>query len=82
MPEPRIYGDDSRCKVALYSGWSKRFLREKLAEDHWLVQMSRRAVCTFGYGVTKSGAQKVLSLVGIGANEAFDMSLPAHCRTG
>ncbi|KAI0971683.1 glycosyltransferase family 25 protein [Xylaria arbuscula] len=82
MPEPQIFLDDSRCETALYSGWSKRFLREKLAEGHRLIQMSRQTVCTFGYGVTKSGAQKVLSLVGTGANEAFDVSLSAHCRTG
>ncbi|KAK5632054.1 hypothetical protein RRF57_007768 [Xylaria bambusicola] len=80
MPEPRLYGDDSRCETALYSGWSKRFLREKLAENHRLVQTSLQTVCTFGYGVTKSSAQKVLTLLGTGADEAFDVSLSAHCR--
>ncbi|KAI0527827.1 glycosyltransferase family 25 protein [Xylaria bambusicola] len=82
MPEPRSYGDYSRCETALYSGWSKQFLREKLAENHRLVQTSIQTVCTFGYGVTKSSAQKVLSLVGTGADEAFDVSLSAHCRAG
>ncbi|KAI1118176.1 glycosyltransferase family 25 protein [Nemania sp. NC0429] len=82
MPESRLYGDDSRCETALYSGWSKRFLREKLAEGHRLIQISRQTVCTFGYGVTKSSAQKVLGLVGTGANEAFDVSLSSYCRDG
>ncbi|KAI0424416.1 glycosyltransferase family 25 protein [Xylaria sp. FL1042] len=82
MPEPHVFEDDSRCETELYSGWSKRFLRKKLPEGHRLIQMSRQTVCTFGYGVTKSSAQKVLTLAGTGANEAFDVSLSAHCRTG
>ncbi|KAI1281397.1 glycosyltransferase family 25 protein [Xylaria sp. FL0933] len=81
MPNPHEFEDESRCETALYSGWSKRFLREKLPEGHRLIQVSRQTVCTFGYGVTKSGAQKVLGLLGKGANEAFDVSLSAHCRT-
>ena len=32
MPPMRKYRDDSRCTTALYSGWSKRFLRDKLEE--------------------------------------------------
>ncbi|KAI3322963.1 glycosyltransferase family 25 protein [Xylariaceae sp. AK1471] len=80
MPEPLSYQDDSRCKTDLYSGWSKRFLREKINEGHRLVQRSGRVtVCTFGYGVTKSSAQKILGLIGDGIGEAFDVSLAARC---
>ncbi|KAI1360631.1 glycosyltransferase family 25 protein [Xylaria arbuscula] len=82
MLEPRLYMDDTRYETALYSGWSKQFLREKLAENHRVIQTSLQTVCNFGYGVTKDSAQKVLSIIGTGRDEAFDVSLLAHCRTG
>jgi GR25 family glycosyltransferase involved in LPS biosynthesis len=79
MPEPVIYADDTRCKTELYSGWSKHFLRDNLAEDHRALQVSIATVCTFGYGVTKHSAQKVLDATARGADEAFDVSLSHAC---
>ncbi|KAI2623473.1 glycosyltransferase family 25 protein [Hypomontagnella submonticulosa] len=80
MPTPRVYPDDSRCETELYSGWSKRFLREKLTEGHRQVQASLMTVCTFGFGVTRQGARKIVPQLSRGADEAFDVALSAHCR--
>ncbi|KAI0386066.1 glycosyltransferase family 25 protein [Hypomontagnella monticulosa] len=80
LPTPRVYPDDSRCETELYSGWSKRFLREKLAEGYRQVQASQMTVCTFGFGVTKEGARKIVPQLSQGADEAFDVALSAHCR--
>jgi hypothetical protein len=82
MPPPLVFADDSRCKTELYSGWSKHFLRDKLAEDHRTVQASALTVCTFGYGVTKQSAQRILDVAARGADEAFDVSLSNSCRSG
>lgn len=81
MPPTLKYRDETRCKTELYSGWSKHFLRDKLEEDHRLVQTSMQTVCTFGYGVTRKGAQKVLELLGTGGNEAYDVSMGSFCRS-
>lgn len=82
MPPPLIYGDDSRCKTELYSGWSKDFLRKNLPEGKRQVQESLLTVCTFGYGITESSAQKILELTSKGGDEAFDVSLSNHCQSG
>lgn len=80
MPPPRIFADDSRCETELYSGWSKAFLRDRLVEGHRQVQSSLLTVCTFGYGVTKRGARKMVSLLSKGADEAFDVALSGYCK--
>ncbi|KAI0120384.1 glycosyltransferase family 25 protein [Hypoxylon sp. NC0597] len=80
MHQARVYPDDSRCETELYSGWSKRFLREKLMEGHRQVQPAVMTVCTFGYGVTKQGARKILPLLSKGGDEAFDVALSGNCR--
>jgi hypothetical protein len=82
MPQPSVFADESRCETELYSGWSKHYLRDKLPEGYRQVHTSFLTVCTFGYGVTKSSAQKILTLLSKGGDEAFDVSLSAHCREG
>jgi hypothetical protein len=79
MKSPLLFKDDSRCETELYSGWSKKYLRSHLKEGYRQVQDSLATVCTFGYGVTKHGAHRVLSLTMDGGDEAFDVSLSAHC---
>ncbi|OTB03761.1 glycosyltransferase family 25 protein [Hypoxylon sp. CI-4A] len=80
LPPTRLYKDESRCETELYSGWSKRYLRENLMEGHRLVQPSLMTVCTFGFGVTKHGARKMIPLLSKAGNEAFDVALSSHCR--
>lgn len=80
MPTPRVFEDDSRCETEMYSGWSKSFLRYGLAEGHRQVQASFLTVCTFGYGVTKKGAQKIVDLLSKGGDEAFDVALSGSCK--
>lgn len=82
LPPPLVYADDTRCETELYSGWSKHYLQEKLPAGYRQVQDSFITVCTFGYGVTKAGAQKILTLLSKGGDEAFDVSLSANCRNG
>lgn len=80
LPPPRVFLDDTRCETPLYSGWSKRFLRDKLTEGHRQVQAAHMTVCTFGFGVTKKGAQKMVPLLSRGGNEAFDVALSGYCK--
>ncbi|XDG07071.1 hypothetical protein ABKA04_006686 [Annulohypoxylon sp. FPYF3050] len=80
MAGSRVYADASRCETELYSGWSKRFLRENLTEGHRQVQPSKLTVCTFGFGVTRHGARKMLPLLSQGGNEAYDVALSGYCN--
>lgn len=83
MPRrPLAYVDDTAFPSDLYLGWSQPTLQKHLAEGHRQVQASIVTVCSFAYGVTKTGAQKVLSLIGKGADEAFDVALNMLCREG
>jgi hypothetical protein len=38
-------------------------------------------VCTFGYGVTRQSAPKILKLLAAGGDEAYDVSMSAFCRS-
>lgn len=81
-PNKLLYPDNTRCKTELYSGWSKHFLRDNLPDGYRVVQNTFQTVCTFGYGITRDGAQKILDLLGRGGDEAYDVSMSANCRTG
>ncbi|KAI0162142.1 hypothetical protein GGR57DRAFT_453218 [Xylariaceae sp. FL1272] len=83
QPTPIIYGDDSRCGTAAYWGWAKRDIRKNIPEGHRIVQAAgSQTVCTFGYGVTKKSAPKLLDLLGGGGGEAYDVHLSTMCRKG
>ena len=43
---------------------------------------SEGPICTFAYGVTNSGARKVLELAGSGDGRAYDIKLSKLCETG
>lgn len=81
-PGPR-YLDTTRCKTDLYSGWSKHFLRDNLEEDHRIVQWAGfMTVCTFGFGVNRQSAQKVLDIAARGGDEAYDVAFSHACASG
>ena len=63
-----------------YTGWSKQFV-DNLAPGKRAVQRGRNPVCTFGYAMTRRGAQKVLEWAGKGENEAYDIRLLEGCKT-
>lgn len=46
------------------------------------MQESIITVCSFGYGVTRRSAPRVLELMARGAGEAFDVRLSEHCEAG
>lgn len=79
--EPLLYPDDTRIDIEEYSGWSRPYIREGIPTGHRLVQDIPLAVCSFGYGVTKTSAPKVLNLLAKGAGEAFDVMLSSYCRS-
>ncbi|KAH9888212.1 hypothetical protein F4778DRAFT_412266 [Xylariomycetidae sp. FL2044] len=81
-PKPLIYADETRCDWTQYWGWSKAFLRDRLSDGYRQVQMSVQTVCSFGYGVTKTSAPKVLASLAGGMGEAFDVQLDTRCREG
>lgn len=77
----RIEFSDPSCPLAEnYTGWSKKFL-ENLAPGMRAVQRGRNPVCTFGYALTRRGAQKVLKWAGKGENEAYDIRLLQGCKS-
>ncbi|KAJ9615752.1 hypothetical protein H2200_001829 [Cladophialophora chaetospira] len=76
------FADDTRISTEKYSGWSKQFLRKYVQEGIRELQPSVTTVCTFGFGVTRRGAQKILDVVGIGADEAYDVALSTQCEKG
>lgn len=74
------YADETILDVEISTGWSKKYLlTQYLARGHRAVQYVQDAGCTFGYGVTRLGARKVLRLLGAGQDEAFDVGLMNQC---
>lgn len=77
------YIDTTRCKTDLYSGWSKHFLRDNLEEDHRIVQWAGyMTVCTFGIGVNRNSAQKLLDVAARGGDETYDVAYSHACASG
>lgn len=79
MQAPLIYPDETRIDIDQDSGWSKPYIKEKIPEGHRQVQDCIVTVCTFGYGVTKQSAPKVLDLLSKGSGEAYDVMLSTYC---
>ncbi|KAI1119194.1 glycosyltransferase family 25 protein [Nemania sp. NC0429] len=83
VKQPLSYADPTRCPADLYVGWWTANLEAHVPAGHRVVQdAGPRTVCTFGYGVTRRSAQKILVALGGGAHEAFDVLLAARCREG
>ncbi|KAI1165724.1 hypothetical protein F5B18DRAFT_609600 [Nemania serpens] len=81
--QPLSYADPTRCPTASYVGWWTANLEAQVPAGHRIVQdAGHRTVCTFGYGVTRRSAQKILEALGAGGSEAFDVLLAARCREG
>lgn len=81
--QPLRYADPTRCPTTSYVGWWTANLEARVPAGHRVVQdAGHRTVCTFGYGVTRRSAQKILSALGAGGGEAFDVLLAARCREG
>jgi hypothetical protein len=64
----------------LYAGWSKNSM-QNIREGYRVIQKAKLPVCTFGYAVTREGAQKVLEFAGRGQFEAFDVAVSNGCKT-
>lgn len=73
------YPDSSLMPTELYAGWTKKWL-VNIEEGHRAIQKTKQTVCTFGYAVSRAGAQQVLRILGKGQNEAFDVALMAACQ--
>ncbi|KAH7021354.1 uncharacterized protein B0I36DRAFT_354020 [Microdochium trichocladiopsis] len=81
LPDMHLFADATRIPTPAYAGWSKRFLREFLAEGTRAVHHNHMSVCTFGYGVSARGAHRLIELASAdNGAEAFDVSLSNHCR--
>ena len=80
IPAPRIYADHTRIPTDQYASFSTGSLRDHLPEGYRQIQVSTLTVCIFGYGVTEDSAQKILTLLARGADEAFDVALSQKCR--
>ena len=62
-----------------YTGWAKKYM-DAIAPGRRAVHRSINPVCSFGYGMTRRGAQKVLRWAGKGENEAYDIRLLEGCK--
>lgn len=75
--------DPTILDVEISTAWSKKFLLiESLPLGHRAVQYVQDDGCTFGYGVTRLVAKKILRVLGAGQDEAFDVALMNRCRNG
>lgn len=82
MPPAQLYADSSRVINDNYLGWSKGYLADHVPDGHRQIQTSAVTVCSFGYGVTRASAQRILDFLGSGADEAFDVALSRNCGPG
>jgi hypothetical protein len=76
------YPDPTRIASDAYAGWSKEFLAENPPAGYRRIQQAVQPVCTFGYGITKHSAQKILALLSRGADESYDVALQHQCISG
>ncbi|ETS86986.1 hypothetical protein PFICI_00814 [Pestalotiopsis fici W106-1] len=79
---PLVYADDTAFPSSHYLGWAQPTLEKYLGDGRRQVQTSSMTVCSFAYAVNRVSAQKVLEVMGKGANEAFDVGLNVACRDG
>lgn len=82
MREPFVYLDETRIDMDHYSGWSRQYIKGVIPEGHRQVQDCLVTVCTFGYGVSRRSAPKILGMLTLGKGEAFDVMLHTFCSTG
>ena len=76
---PRLeYPDPTLLDRAQYEGWNKKYLN--MTEGNRAVQHAVLPVCTFGYAMTRMGAEKILDWAGKGQEEAFDARLFQGCK--
>ncbi|KAK5047695.1 hypothetical protein LTR84_006360 [Exophiala bonariae] len=81
--ESLAYADSTILDVEISTGWSKKYvLIEQLPHGHRAVQYVQDVGCTFGHGVTRLGARRILQFLGAGQDEAFDVALMNQCRKG
>lgn len=73
------YRDESLVPTELYAGWSKKYLTN-IQEGYRVIQKTKQTVCTFGYGISRVGAQNILRQLSHGQNEAFDIALMTACQ--
>ncbi|KAE8394150.1 hypothetical protein BDV23DRAFT_17121 [Aspergillus alliaceus] len=79
--ETVLYEDPTACPLRYYNGWGRTAI-EHLPYRHRAVYRSVNPVCSFAYGLSRNGSQKVLKLVGAGQDEAFDISMMHACQAG
>lgn len=73
------FEDESVPPLRNYTGWAKKYV-DGLKEGKRVVQRAVNPVCSFGFAVTRRGAQKILKWAGKGENEAYDIRLMQGCK--
>jgi hypothetical protein len=74
------FADLSAALPANYIGWSKRYM-DGITPGKRSVQRGVHTVCSFGIGLSRRGAVKVLKWAGKGENEAYDIRLQQGCKS-
>ncbi|KAF8846662.1 hypothetical protein BDZ45DRAFT_682402 [Acephala macrosclerotiorum] len=73
------FTDPSVLPLKNYTGWASKY-HDGLSEGKRVVQRAVNPVCSFGFAVTRRGAQKILKWAGKGENEAYDIRLMQGCK--
>jgi hypothetical protein len=76
------YPDTNRIDGKMYLGWAKKFWVDYISEGHRRIQMAIAPICLFGYGITHSSAQKILTLLGVRGDEGIDVLMQKQCASG
>lgn len=71
--------DPTMPPLSNLTGWSTKY-HEGLQEGYRVIQRAVNPVCSFGFAVTRRGAQKILKWAGKGENEAYDIRLMQGCK--
>lgn len=75
-----LYADPSAPSPEHYLGWSQKYM-EGITPGKRSVQRGLNPICSFGIGLSRRGAAKVLDWAGKGQNEAYDMRLQEGCKS-
>ena len=77
--ETVVYDDSAICPHDKYSGWARQYL-SRLPDYKRSVYWSYNPVCSFAYGLTRTGARRVLEEVSGSQDEGFDVAMMHACR--
>lgn len=77
--ETVVFDDTAICPHDKYFGWAGQYV-SRLPDHKRAVYRSYNPVCSFAYGLTRTGARNVLEQVGGSQDEGFDVAMMRACQ--